>query len=95
LVSGNEGSDPHYWTSKATAEVEFIIQVDNSMIPIEVKSGVNVRSKSLKIYRDKYNPDVAIRSSLLNLKQENKLLNIPLFLAFRIPDFCRTLLENG
>ncbi|NWH06282.1 ATP-binding protein [Desulfobacter latus] len=94
LVSGNEASDPHYWTSKATAEVEFIIQVDNSMIPIEVKSGVNVRSKSLKIYRDKYNPDLAIRSSLLNLKQENKLLNIPLFLAFRIPDFCRTLLVN-
>lgn len=95
LVSQNDFNLPHYWTSKATAEVEFVIQVENSLIPIEVKSGVNVKSKSLKVYREKYNPDIAMRCSLQNLKKEDTLLNIPLFLAFKIPDFCKDTLADG
>ena len=90
LISRREIYLPCYWTSRATAEVEFIVQVDDTIIPVEVKSGISVKSKSLKVYREKYLPETAIRSSLLNLKKENGLLNIPLFLSSRITDFMIT-----
>ncbi len=71
---------PRYWTSGHQAEVDFIIQVQNDIIPIEVKSDENVRSKSLSIYNGLYEPHVRIRYSLKNLKKDDGLINIPLFL---------------
>lgn len=72
---------PRYWTSGAQAEVDFIIQLKNEVIPIEVKSDENVRSRSLSVYNSLYEPDVRIRFSLKNLKKDEGLLNIPLFLV--------------
>lgn len=72
---------PRYWTSGAQAEVDFIIQLKNEVIPIEVKSDDNVRSRSLSVYNSLYKPDVRIRFSLKNLKKDEGLLNIPLFLV--------------
>jgi predicted AAA+ superfamily ATPase len=72
---------PRYWTSSNQAEVDFIIQVKNEIIPIEVKSDENVRSKSLSIYNGLYEPSVRIRYSLRNLKKDEGLINIPLFLV--------------
>lgn len=72
---------PRYWTSSAQAEVDFIIQLKNEVIPIEVKSDENVRSRSLSVYHSLYEPDVRIRFSLKNLKKDDGLLNIPLFLV--------------
>lgn len=74
-------SKPFYWTSDNTAEVDFVIQHQNELIPIEVKSGVSVRSRSLSVYSGKYSPKTKIRYSLKNLSFNNGLLNIPLFLA--------------
>lgn len=74
-------SVPNYWKSGNEAEVDFIVQFKNDIIPIEVKSDENVRSKSLSVYREKYNPNISIRFSLRNLKQEEGMLNIPLFMA--------------
>ncbi|MBR7037397.1 DUF4143 domain-containing protein [bacterium] len=60
-----------YRTSNANAEVDFITQIEEKIIPIEVKSGENTKSKSLKIYREKYNPQICIRFSLLDfIKQD-------------------------
>jgi predicted AAA+ superfamily ATPase len=72
---------PRYWTSGAQAEVDFIIQLKNEVIPIEVKSDENVRSRSLSVYNSLYEPDLRIRFSLKNLKKDEGLLNIPLFLV--------------
>lgn len=72
---------PSYWTSDNTAEVDFVIQYQNEIIPIEVKSGESVRSRSLSVYSSKYSPKTKIRFSLKNLSYNNGLLNIPLFLA--------------
>lgn len=72
---------PRYWTSGNQAEVDFIIQVKNEIIPIEVKSDENVRSKSLSIYNGLYEPSIRIRYSLRNLKKDEGLINIPLFLV--------------
>ena len=71
---------PRYWTSGNQAEVDFIIQLKNEIIPIEVKSDENVRSKSLSVYNGLYKPSVRIRYSLKNLKKDDGLINIPLFL---------------
>jgi uncharacterized protein len=72
---------PSYWVSGNTAEVDFIIQVENHIIPIEVKSDENVKSRSLTLYRQKFNPLLRIRYSLKNLSYRDGLLNIPHFLA--------------
>jgi predicted AAA+ superfamily ATPase len=72
---------PRYWASGNQAEVDFIIQVKNEIIPIEVKSDENVRSKSLSVYNNLYQPPVRLRYSLKNLKKDDGLINIPLFLV--------------
>lgn len=78
---------PHYWKSSNEAEVDFIIQHKNSIIPIEVKSQENVRSKSLTFYRQKYNPDISIRFSLRNIKKDHNLVNLPLFMVDYVEKF--------
>lgn len=72
---------PRYWASENTAELDFILPYKNEIIPIEVKSGENIKSKSLAVYRKTYQPRISIRFSLKNLSLDEGLLNIPLFLA--------------
>ena len=71
-----------YWTSNANAEVDFLAQIKENIVPIEVKSGKNTKSKSLKIYREKYNPQKCVRFSLLDFIEQDWLINIPLYLIF-------------
>lgn len=75
----------YYWTSGNKAEVDFVIQDETRVIPIEVKSGVNVRAQSLKVYRERYAPEYALRFSMQNLKSDDGLLNIPLYLMQQYP----------
>jgi hypothetical protein len=70
-----------YWTSARSAEVDFILQDKDYIFPIEVKSGTNVRGKSLQIYNTKFQPKYRIRYSGLNLSKDDNLLNIPLFMS--------------
>ncbi len=72
---------PRYWVSEGRAEVDFIIQSQNQLIPIEVKSPENTKSKSLNYYNQKYSPPIRIRYSLSNISLKDGLLNIPIFLA--------------
>ena len=58
-----------------------MVQHENAIIPIEVKSDENVKSRSLNVYRQKYNPEISVRYSLRNLQMKDGLINIPLFLA--------------
>ncbi|MCX6238327.1 MAG: DUF4143 domain-containing protein, partial [Bacteroidia bacterium] len=74
-------SPPRYWTSGNKAEIDFLIQHWNDIIPIEVKSDTSVTGKSLTIYNKEFHPDIRIRYSLKNLKFDGGLLNIPLFMA--------------
>ena len=80
---------PRYWNSGNQAEVDFLIQVKNEIIPIEVKSDENIRSKSLTVYNDLYNPSIRLRCSLRNLKNDQGLLNIPLFMVDYIEKLLR------
>ena len=69
-----------YWTNeRSTAEVDFVVQKNNEVIVIEVKSGENVRSKSFKFFYEQYQPNMALRMSGLPFKQQEWLTNIPLY----------------
>lgn len=75
---------PRYWTiDNPRYEVDFLIQRENDILPLEVKSQTNVESRSLKKYKEKFEDKVKlrVRFSLNNLRMDNDLLNIPLFMA--------------
>lgn len=70
-----------YWTSGNKAEVDFLLQYGNHIYPIEVKADQSTTGKSLIQYDKLFQPAYRIRYSMLNLKQDGNLINIPLFLA--------------
>lgn len=72
---------PRYWTSGNRAEIDFLLQIENDLIPVEVKADENVTGKSLTFYRKEFAPALSLRFSLKNLKQEDGLINIPLFMS--------------
>lgn len=76
------GYDLYYWESKNQAEVDFVIQRDTQIIPIEVKSGTRTRSRSLSVYVEKYKPDFSIRLSAKNFGIGNNIKSVPLYAAF-------------
>lgn len=84
------GDVPYYWKSGNTAEVDFVTQFDENIVPIEVKATVNVKARSLGIYREKYKPKVAVRTSMLNIKKDNNLLNLPLYMLWTIEKLINT-----
>lgn len=72
---------PYYWTSPGTAEVEFVIQWDDEIIPIEVKAEEIINGNSLSVYFKKYTPRYRMRFSMLNLQYNCGLLSSPSPLA--------------
>ena len=68
---------PYYWTSPGTAEVEFVIQWDDEVIPVEVKAEDNISGNSLSVYNKKYTPRHRMRFSMLNLQYNGGLLSSP------------------
>lgn len=81
------GTDIYYWTSGNTAEVEFVLQQAGLIVPIEVKSDKNVTAKSLAIYRKQHAPQLSIRLSMLNIRKDDDLLNLPLYLVDKLSMF--------
>ena len=78
------GYQTYYWESKRGAEIDFVIQRDGSLIPIEVKSADNTRAKSLKVYMDTYKPEYAIKLSAKNFGFQDGKKTVPLYAAFCI-----------
>lgn len=74
----------YYWESDRGAEIDFIIQREGKLIPIEVKAADNTRAKSLRLYMDRFKPAYAIKLSSKNFAQEDNKLIIPLYAAFCI-----------
>lgn len=76
-----QGYQTFYWTSSGQAELDFILQHQDLIYPIEVKSGISTKKKSLLMYMQKYQPSLAIRTSPMNLKLDGPVLNCPLYLV--------------
>ncbi len=78
------GYRTYYWESRRGAEIDFVIQRNGKLIPIEVKSADNTRAKSLKVYMETYKPDYAIKLSAKNFGFEDGKKTVPLYAAFCI-----------
>ena len=74
----------YYWKNNNTAEVDFIIQNNDGLIPIEVKAGDSVKSKSLSMYMKQYKPEYGIRLCTKNFGFANGIKTIPLYAVFLI-----------
>lgn len=79
-----EGYRTYYWESERGAEIDFVIQRNGELIPIEVKSADNTRAKSLKVYMETYRPAYAIKLSARNFGFEGGKKIVPLYAAFCI-----------
>jgi len=83
LVSA--GLKPYYWGKNGAAEIDFVVETrEGEVVPIEVKSGDNVRSRSLAIFRDRYHPRRAVRLSTRNFGSEGGVTSVPLYAAFAL-----------
>ncbi len=73
-----------YWTSRSDAEVDFLIQLQNKIFPVEIKSGTSRNLKSLRSYANRYNPEFIIRVSPRNFIKDKDFINIPLYAVFNL-----------
>lgn len=73
------GYNTYYWESERGAEVDFVIQREGKLIPIEVKSADNTMAKSLKVYMETYKPEYAIKLSAKNFGFRDKIKTVPLY----------------
>ena len=69
----------YYWSSSGKAEVDFVFKYDSDVYPLEVKAEENLQSKSLKVYSEKYKPNIALRTSMRDYRREDWLMNVPLY----------------
>jgi uncharacterized protein len=73
--------DIAYWANEkpARAEIDFILQLGRQIIPLEVKSSMNLKAKSLSVYREKFKPKIEVRTSLADYKKTDNLYDVPLY----------------
>lgn len=69
----------YYTNDRGSCEVDFVVDTGEQIIPVEVKAEVNLRAKSLKTYHEKFSPTVSIRTSMSDYKEEDWLINLPLY----------------
>jgi len=76
---------PYYFTeTKSEGEIDFMIQKEGAVVPIEVKAEENLRAKSLRFYCDKYKPQLAVRTSMSDYRKQDWLTNIPLWCISKV-----------
>lgn len=76
----NQNNPVFYWaTEKGTAEVDFVVQQKQAVIPIEVKAEENLKAKSLKVYVEQFQPERAFRFSMADYREQDWLVNVPLY----------------
>lgn len=76
-----------YWASEGQAELDFVIEQDDLIYPLEVKSGNSTKKKSLRVYGDAFHPKALIRTSAMNLKKDGDIFNCPLYLIEKLSIF--------
>ena len=75
-----DGLNLYYYTNdRGTCEVDFIVDTGEAVIPVEVKAELNLKAKSLKTYREKFRPTLSVRTSMADYKEEEGLVNLPLY----------------
>lgn len=80
LVTNPELGIYYYTNDRGSCEIDFLVDDGEQVIPVEVKAEVNLRAKSLKTYREKYMPEISIRTAMTDYKKEGGLVNLPLYM---------------
>lgn len=76
----NENLGVYYYTNdRGSCEIDFVVDTGEQIVPVEVKAEVNLQAKSLKSYREKFKPEISVRTSMSDYKQEEWLVNLPLY----------------
>ncbi len=70
---------PYYWSNEGKAKVDLIVDSKGKIYPVEVKSGINLKAKSLTVYDKNFHPEILLRSSSANFKKKGKMIDIPLY----------------
>lgn len=70
----------YYTNDRGSCEIDFLVDDGNYVIPVEVKAEINLRAKSLKTYKDKFHPELSVRTSMADYRREDWLLNMPLYM---------------
>ena len=70
---------PYYFSPSSHSEIDFLVQKEGMVVPVEVKAKDNLHAKSLKAYWEKYKPANAVRTSMANYRQEAWMVNLPLY----------------
>lgn len=84
-IRAEAGLAPFYWSAPdSRAEVDFLVETDDGVIPVEVKAERNLQAKSLKRYAELFCPEFSIRTSMSEWARREKLLDIPLYAIGRI-----------
>jgi predicted AAA+ superfamily ATPase len=80
--------DLFYWSAdRGIADLDFICQNHNRIVPIEVKASANLHSKNLKSYLERFQPEKSVRTSMADFREEGWLINIPLYAIGMLPTF--------
>lgn len=69
----------YYTNDRGSCEIDFVVDTGEQIVPIEVKAETNLRAKSLKTYRERFEPEFSVRTSMADYKKEDWLLNLPLY----------------
>lgn len=69
----------YYTNDRGSCEVDFVVDTGGRVMPLEVKAETNLRAKSLRTYREKFSPELAIRTSMADYRKEDGLVNLPLY----------------
>ncbi len=92
-LTASAGAYPSYWSAdRSTGEVDFVIQTDGMVLPLEVKASENLQAKSLKSFYRRYSPAKAFRTSLSGYREEDWLINIPLYAIHSFSKIVKNLL---
>lgn len=80
----------YYWSAeRSTSEVDFLVQYNGMVTPIEVKAEENLQAKSLKVFSEKFRPKISIRTSMSDYRKQDWLTNLPLYAIDRLGEVIR------
>ena len=69
----------YYTNDRGSCEIDFVADTGETIIPLEVKAEINLKAKSLKTYREKFSPELSVRTSMADFKKEDDLIDLPLY----------------
>jgi len=76
----------YYTNDRGSCEIDFIVDTGECIVPVEVKAEVDLRAKSLKTYRERFSPEISVRTSMADYKREEGLVDLPLYMIDQLPE---------